>query len=89
MAILGVEIEALRSFARQMDKRAAEMQATMQRITQDVAQLNWVGPDRDRFVNEWNDHHVPSLQEIVGDLGDAVTRALKHAADQEAASSAH
>jgi uncharacterized protein YukE len=85
---LGVEIEALRSFARQMDQRAREMQTTMQGITHEVTQLNWIGPDRERFVDEWNGHHVPSLHEIVGDLGDAVTRALKHAADQEAASSA-
>jgi uncharacterized protein YukE len=86
VATFGVEIDALRAFAQQMDQRSRDMRATMQRLTAGIEQLNWVGSDRDRFVDGWRNQHLPNLGMVVADLGDAVAEAMRHATAQEQAS---
>ena len=56
------------------------------RLTVVVESIPWVGPDRERFVAEWNGTHRPGLLGLIADLGDAARAATLAADAQESAS---
>ena len=87
MAVNGADAPALFGFASEVRRRRAAIQDAMTRLGREVAEANWVGPDRDQFVEEWNGTHVPSLSGVLGDLEQAAQRAIAHATAQQEASS--
>ncbi len=86
MNMVGGDVGAMRQFAEQLRRRRANIEAVSRRLTRVVADANWVGPDRDAFLNEWQGQHIPQLTRVAECLGSEATRIDRHATDQERAS---
>jgi uncharacterized protein YukE len=86
MATVGGDVPAMFAFANELRRRRAAIEATTRRLGQLVEQANWVGPDRDSFVREWQGNHAPSLMSIMEDIADAANRIARQAQQQEQAS---
>ncbi len=83
MPMIGGDAPALFHFAQQLSERRRKIQRAATRLGQLVQAAEWVGPDRDRFLQEWNSEHVPQIQSICNDLDDAASRVTRHAQAQE------
>lgn len=86
MGVVGADVGALRNFVLGLSRRSQEITATTARLTSLVEGIPWVGPDRDRFIADWNGVHRPGLVGLIEDLVDAAKQATKAADAQEAAS---
>lgn len=82
MGLVGADVPALRNFVLGLNKRSREITDTTARLTVLVENIPWVGPDRERFIQEWNGTHRPGLLGLIADLGDAA-RAATMAADKQ------
>jgi len=74
------------AFANELRRRQSSIDSTTKRLAQLVEQANWVGPDRDKFVNEWHSTHSQSLMSVMQDILEAANRIVNHAQRQEQAS---
>lgn len=86
MPIVGADVPALRNLVNVLTGRARRIETTKNQMTALILDLPWVGPDRDRFVAEWNEIHHPNLIRLIDDMTDASGQAARHADAQEAAS---
>lgn len=86
MAVVGADVMALRGLVTTLVSRARKIETTKNQLTALIGDLPWVGSDRDRFVNEWNDVHQPNLIRLIDDMTTASSQASRHADAQEAAS---
>ena len=71
----------------QLRDAAEEITRIEQELTTGLEEVDWTGPDADRFRGQWSGEMVPALQQImnaVNDLGDSADR---NAAEQDATSS--
>lgn len=84
----GMDIDAVRQLAAQMNHSAAEIRTIMQQLTNQLTNTPWVGPDREQFVGEWQSQHVAQLTHVVQALESASTLATRNAQQQEQASTA-
>lgn len=89
MSVVGADVPAIRTFVQQLNQRSAAIAQITAQLTTVIAELPWVGNDRERFLKEWNENHHPGLLQLLADLGDAAVSAGKAADDQEAASADH
>jgi uncharacterized protein YukE len=87
MVMTGGDAPALFAFANELRRRRSNIQNTVNRLGQVVAEANWVGPDRDAFVSQWQGNHLPTLHAVLDELQQAAGSAAKHAAAQQEASS--
>ncbi len=83
MAITGMNIEAVRQLASQMDTHAEQIQQLMGGLTQALENTEWIGPDRERFVGDWHGTHVAQLTAVANSLRDAANAARANADEQE------
>lgn len=86
MSFTGMDIAAVRSLATQMTHSASEIQQLASQLTSQLQSASWVGPDRERFVSDWQSTHVTQLNQVVQALNDAAQRANQNAQEQENAS---
>ena len=86
MSFTGMDISAIRALASQMTNSASEIQNLLQQMTSQLQSASWVGPDRERFVGDWQSTHVPALNNVVTALGQAAQLAGQNAQQQETAS---
>lgn len=86
MGVVGADVGAIRNFVLGLNRRSQEITATTARLTSLVESIPWVGPDRERFVADWNGVHRPGLLGLIDDLVDAAKQATRSADQQEAAS---
>ena len=86
MSFTGMDVAAVRSLATQMNHSAAEIQQLANQLSSQLQGASWVGPDRERFVSDWQSTHVVQLNQVVNALNDASTRASQNAQEQENAS---
>lgn len=73
--------------ASQLRDAAEEITRIEQELTSGLEDVDWTGPDADRFRGQWSGEMVPALQQVmtaVTDLGDSADR---NAAEQETTSS--
>jgi uncharacterized protein YukE len=88
MAMQGMDIGEVRHLAQALTQAAAELNTMVAKLTQQVQSAHWVGPDRERFVGDWNSHHASALKNVAHALDEAGTRAQRDAQQQEEASNA-
>lgn len=88
MSFTGMNIEEVRSLATQLNAKAEEIRGIMSTLTNALQGTNWVGPDRERYVSEWQSHHVTALNSVINGLQTAAQAATANASEQEAASQA-
>jgi hypothetical protein len=86
MSLVGADISALRGFGYSAARRRRDIEATRQRLTLAIEALDWSGPDRDRFLDEWRRFHLPGLMSLEQDIGDVARSAFHQANVQEQAS---
>lgn len=86
MAMVGGDAPALFNFAGQLRERRRRIERASTKLGEIVRNANWVGPDRDAFLNEWAERHAPALMNVCNDLDSAAERVSRHAVAQEEAS---
>lgn len=88
MSMTGMDIGGVRQLAAQLDQRAEEIRSLMGQLTNALQSAQWVGPDREQFVSQWQGTHCQQLNSVIQGLGDAAGRARQNAQQQEQASNA-
>ena len=86
-ATKGVNVDEVQRMSGQLRDAAEEITRIEQELTRGLEDVDWTGPDADRFRGQWSGEMVPALQQImnaVNELGDTADR---NAAEQEATSS--
>lgn len=86
MTIQGMNIEAVRELAGQMDSNADQIQTLLADLGSRLENTEWIGPDRDQFVGEWQGTFVPQLTAVANTLRDTANKARSNAEQQEQAS---
>lgn len=84
--LFGLDIEAVRELANVLRQQAEEVRTTVQDITAQLGETDWMGPDADQFEEEWTNTHAARLNEIATALDEYSATAEAQAADQEGTS---
>lgn len=84
----GMDIGQIRALAVRMRSEASTIDAAIQRLTGRLTGVEWRGPDRERFIDEWQSRHVAALRRVVDGLESAAAQATEYANRQEWASRA-
>jgi len=82
----GMDVAAVRQLSTQMSAKADEIGQIASQLTNSLQGAQWVGPDRERFLSEWQGQHVAALNRVVEGLRAASQTANRNAQEQEAAS---
>ena len=83
MAVLGADVDELRSTAKQLTQAADQLQSSMKSLSTLISNASmWRGPDSDQFRSEWRTQSVHSLTSAVDKLR-AGADALRRNADQQ------
>ena len=83
----GMVVEEVQQLSAQFNRSADEIQQLVNTLTSKINSASWVGPDRDRFVNDWTSQHVPQLNAVMHALQNAGNLAQQNAQQQATASS--
>lgn len=86
-ATKGMNVDEVKRMSGQLRDAAEEITRIEQELTRGLEDVDWTGPDADRFRGQWSGEMVPALQQImnaVNELGDTADR---NVAEQEATSS--
>ncbi|MDR0593285.1 MAG: WXG100 family type VII secretion target [Bifidobacteriaceae bacterium] len=82
MALFGMDIQQVRDMSGSMDREAGEIQAVLADVRRQMAQIQWMGPDADRFREQWQGQQ-PRLSQIVESLRNTARQAREHAQRQD------
>jgi uncharacterized protein YukE len=83
MAMLGMDIDAVRSFANQLASKADEIESIVNSLTSQLDGVQWIGTDANNFRNDWSSTHRPQLQTVANALREASGVANNNAVQQE------
>ena len=86
MAIWGADVNQLKTLGSKLQAGSQEIENQKSMLTKVLAGTQWMGPDADKFRNEWNGEHVAALTRVSQALQQASQQATRNAADQESAS---
>ena len=67
----GMDIQDVQRLAGELKHGACEIQQIMAKLTQRLHTVAWRGPDRERFVGEWDSAHCAALKKVIGELEQA------------------
>ncbi|MDF2051930.1 hypothetical protein [Arthrobacter sp. Cr_A7] len=87
MTFYGADVSQLRALARAADQAASLLSARAASLHGQIQSAPWKGTDGDRFRQEWAGSHRPGLDKVVSSLRENAKLLLKHAEEQEKASS--
>lgn len=87
MTFVGMNIDEVRHLATQLTQAASEIEQLVSQLSSALNNTNWVGPDQQRFMSEWQSQHVPNLKSVATGLDQAAQLATANANQQEQASS--
>ena len=82
----GMDIEAVKALATQLNTRADDIRHLMTQLTTQLNNTQWVGADASRFQEEWQSQHCVALNSVITGLTDAASRANNNAIEQANAS---
>ncbi len=83
---LGMNVEQVRQLARYLEQQAQKLEREIKAITSKVKGVDWQGPDREKFLADW-DQHTTQLANTCNMLRDAARTMRIQADEQEQASS--
>ena len=83
----GMNVEEVRRMSAQLRDAAEEITRIEQELTGGLAEVDWTGPDADRFRGQWQSEMVPALQQIMNSVTELGDTADRNAAEQESTSS--
>lgn len=87
MAMVGMDIGAVKALATRMRSTADEITSTVDGLKSALDGTEWKGADRDKFSAAW-DGEAPKLKKIAADLQQTAEHLDREAQQQEAASGA-
>ena len=76
-ATLGMNVEEVRRMSAQLREAAEEIGRIEQDLTSGLEDVDWTGPDAERFRGQWAGEMVPALQQVksaVLELSDSAER---------------
>ncbi|HJG92072.1 MAG TPA: WXG100 family type VII secretion target [Brachybacterium massiliense] len=82
-----MNVEEVRRMSAQLREAAEEITRIEQELTRGLEDVDWTGPDADRFRGQWAGEMVPALQQIMNSVNELGDSADRNAAEQEATSS--
>ncbi|MGY5765864.1 hypothetical protein ACXET9_11750 [Brachybacterium sp. DNPG3] len=83
----GMDVAEVRRMAEQLRDAAEEITRIEQELTSGLEEVDWTGPDADRFRGQWSGEMVPAIQQVSAAVDDLGGTADRNAADQESISS--
>jgi len=86
--LTGMDVAHVRDLARRMQTEADQIDQLVKRVSNQLEQLDWVGRDREQFLEEWHSGHAGHLLKVVQGLQHASREATEYANRQEWASRA-
>lgn len=86
MAFVGMDIEAVRQLATQMDSKASDIDTIANTLNSLLGNTQWIGTDATNFRNDWNSTHMTNLRSVSNALKNAANAARNNASEQEDAS---
>jgi hypothetical protein len=87
MAIWGADVAQLKTLGTKLQAGSQEIDNQKSMLTKVLAGTQWLGPDAEKFRNEWNGEHVAALTRVSQALQQASQQANRNATEQESASS--
>src|SRR3954451_15634042 len=88
MALSGMDVEAVRALARQLDDAAEQLESLGSSLSASFDSVDWQGPDADAARAAWEAHHRPLLGAAGVRLRDGAQVLSQQADEQVAASEA-
>ncbi|KRE91074.1 hypothetical protein [Arthrobacter sp. Soil764] len=88
MTFYGADVSQLRALAKAADQAASLLSSRAGSLHSQIQSAPWKGRDGERFRQEWSASHRPSLDKVVASLRENSKILLKHADEQEKASTA-
>lgn len=85
-ATKGMNVEEVKRMSAQLREAAEEITRIEQELTNGLADVDWTGPDADRFRGQWQSEMVPALQQIMNSVTELGDSADRNAAEQESTS---
>ncbi|SEQ52215.1 MULTISPECIES: WXG100 family type VII secretion target [Micrococcaceae] len=86
MAIWGADVEQLRQLGGKLEHGASEIESQRNKLTNFLDQVDWRGPDADKFKDQWRGEHTSKLNQVAEALREAGNRAKQNAEQQTQAS---
>ncbi|WP_411373855.1 hypothetical protein ACLH0K_12175 [Arthrobacter sp. MPF02] len=86
--VYGADVVQLRQLAASLRSAGRRLEGQQQSLTGQVTTVRWPGPDAERFRQAWQASDSSSLLAAALFLNTAAEAVLRHAQEQEAASSA-
>lgn len=86
--LYGADVAQLRQLAASLRAAGRRLEGQQQSLAGHVSAVRWPGPDAEIFRQAWQDSHSRSLLAAASFLSTAAEAVLRHAQEQEAASSA-
>lgn len=84
--VWGLDVEQVRTLAREMDREAESIDQTLSRLTGTLGNTQWTGPDATQFRDEWQGAHATALRKVAAALRETAQMARANADAQERAS---
>ena len=86
MAIWGADVNQLKTLGTKLQAGSQEIDKQKSLLTKVLDSTQWMGPDAQKFRNEWNGEHVAALTRVSQALQQASQQANRNATEQESAS---
>ncbi|MGV0715826.1 hypothetical protein ABQE93_10510 [Mycolicibacterium sp. XJ662] len=88
MAVVGADVDQLRTLARTLGQAADRLEGMTGSVTSMLGATTWFGPDAERHRSQWHSGSIPQVRGVVAALREAANTANRNADEQERASSA-
>lgn len=88
MALIGADVEQLRTLARTLSQAAEELERMSTEVTSRLSSTQWHGPDADHYQSQWQGQSIAQIRNVVSALRSASDSATRNADAQEQASAA-
>jgi len=88
MALVGADVEQLRTLARTLSQAADELERMSTEVSNRLTSTQWHGPDADHYQSQWQGQSIAQIRNVVSALRSASDSATRNADAQEQASSA-
>ncbi len=82
----GMSVDEVRRMARDLADAAEEIEQMRTELTTGLEEVDWTGPDADRFRGEWADEMDPALEDLSTAISALSTTAETNAQEQESTS---
>ncbi|MDR1441797.1 MAG: WXG100 family type VII secretion target [Bifidobacteriaceae bacterium] len=82
MGLFGLDVRQIQDMSGSMDREAEAIRAVLADLRGKMSQIQWLGPDADRFRSEWSSQQ-PRLNEIVNSLHTTARQARENAERQD------